>query len=145
MTNPIGALNPKKLEELQKNLDENEIPYIYPFHYSSSNIVLFYLTRTHPLYFLNFQGKNFGPADRLFFSMKECWNTTFHLGADVKELIPEFYSGDGEFLKNINGLDLGITQSNIVVDDVVLPKWAKVKFNLILVLSKLYKSYASSS
>lgn len=44
--------------------------------------------------------------------------------ADVKELIPEFFY-QPEFLLNSNRFDLGRKQSGIVLDDVVLPAWAK--------------------
>lgn len=44
--------------------------------------------------------------------------------ADVKELIPEFFY-QPEFLLNANRFDLGRKQSGVVLDDVVLPAWAK--------------------
>ena len=43
--------------------------------------------------------------------------------ADVKELIPEFYTLPDMFV-NRNRFDLGMKQSGIVLDDVVLPPWA---------------------
>lgn len=33
--------------------------------------------------------------------------------SDVKELIPEFYSGQGDFLVNSEGLDLGLLQNGV--------------------------------
>jgi hypothetical protein len=44
--------------------------------------------------------------------------------ADVKELIPEFFYLP-EFLTNANKFDLGRKQSGVVLNDVVLPAWAK--------------------
>ena len=44
--------------------------------------------------------------------------------ADVKELIPEFFYLP-EFLENQNKFDLGRKQSGTLLDDVVLPEWAK--------------------
>ena len=41
--------------------------------------------------------------------------------ADVKELIPEFFAGDGGFLINRQMLDLGRRQNGEDVDDVELP------------------------
>ena len=42
----------------------------------------------------------------------------------MKELIPEFYQGNGEFLINHNGLDLGTRQNGEKVNHVALPPWA---------------------
>jgi len=44
--------------------------------------------------------------------------------ADLKELIPEFFYLP-EFLLNSNRFDLGVKQSGVQLDDVVLPPWAK--------------------
>ena len=44
--------------------------------------------------------------------------------ADVKELIPEFFYLP-EFLENQNKFDLGRKQNGTLLDDVVLPAWAK--------------------
>lgn len=44
--------------------------------------------------------------------------------ADNKELIPEFYLGDGLFLKNINYVELGLNHLEEKVNDVTLPPWA---------------------
>lgn len=45
-------------------------------------------------------------------------------GADVKELIPEFYLPGGAFLLNSQRLRLGVRQTMERVDDVELPPWA---------------------
>lgn len=42
---------------------------------------------------------------------------------EVKELTPEWYSLP-DFLRNVNGLDLGTTQAGEEVGDVALPPWA---------------------
>lgn len=89
---------------------------------------------------LRLQDGRFDTPDRLFHSMASTWNSVLHNRGDVKELIPEFYSlsfGDkvssgilppstvaGEFLDNVIGLDLGVRQDGIRVDDVELPPWA---------------------
>ena len=44
--------------------------------------------------------------------------------ADVKELIPEFFYLP-DFLSNSNRFELGKKQSGVVLNDVVLPPWAK--------------------
>lgn len=42
----------------------------------------------------------------------------------MKELIPEFYQEDPDFMINGIGLDLGIRNNGKRVDDVKLPNWA---------------------
>lgn len=51
-----------------------------------------------------------------------------NLDADFKELIPEFYYADGDFLVNNQKLELGISPEGDYIDDVVLPAWASVTF-----------------
>lgn len=64
-------------------------------------------------------------ADRMFHSVKDSWlSASKNNMADVKELIPEFFYLP-EFLLNSNHFDLGRKQSGVVLDDVVLPPWAK--------------------
>ena len=111
--------------------NEFQLPFLYGTHYSSPALVTFFLSRNRPLYNLRLQAGNFGPADRLFQSMKLSWETVWNPGTDVMELIPEFYSGDGSFLMNTLDLDLGKTQSGKKVGDVDLPKWANVNHNII--------------
>lgn len=45
--------------------------------------------------------------------------------ADFKELTPEFYSTDSDFLVNSQKLEMGSTPEGDVIDDVILPKWAE--------------------
>ena len=45
--------------------------------------------------------------------------------ADNKELIPEFYLGDGMFMRNCNRVELGKDHREETVGDVGLPPWAK--------------------
>ena len=64
----------------------------------------------------------------------------------VKELIPEFYSNDTSFLVNKFRLNLGALQSGEIVDDVVLPKWAKSAYHFLEVLrAALESDYVSSN
>jgi len=107
--------------------NEFKLPFLYGTHYSSPAYVTFFLSRSHPLYNLRLQNGNFGPADRLFQSMKLSWETVWNPGTEVMELIPEFFSGDGNFLVNTRNLYLGKLQSGKNVENVILPKWANVK------------------
>lgn len=56
--------------------------------------------------------------------MGETWKSVLANPADIKELIPEFYSSNGRFLENSLGLDLGNKQNGERVEDVKLPPWA---------------------
>ena len=57
--------------------------------------------------------------------MCDTWNACTSHDADVKELIPEFFNGQGDFLQNRQGLDLGVTQEGEPVSDVSLPPWSQ--------------------
>ncbi len=52
--------------------------------------------------------------------------------ADNKELIPEFYLGDGLFLSNSNYVELGLNHLEEKVNDVSLPPWANSISDFIL-------------
>lgn len=138
LSKPIGALNPEKLEHFGKkyidmklNNSISDIPYLYGTHYSNPAYVIYYLTRAFPHFQLQIQNGSFGPSDRLFNSIKDCWYYTYALGNDVKELIPEFYNSNGEFLMNIHNINLGKTKNNKNIDNVKLPNWAKCAHDLI--------------
>ena len=79
-----------------------------------------------PLVSSCFVGK-FDAPDRMFHSIQHCFNCVLTNHADVKELIPEFYSAnhDYDFLINAKNLQLGATQNGDRVNDVSLPPWAK--------------------
>eukprot|EP00605_Chrysophyceae_sp_TOSAG23-4_P001591 GSChrysophyteH1.ASY1.ANO1.1747.1 assembled CDS len=80
LTKPIGALNSAH--------QDNGIPppFLYGTHYSTPGYVLHYL---------------FDAPDRMFYSMKATWESCLQNPTDLKELIPEFFCGTGEFLNNI--------------------------------------------
>ena len=70
-------------------------------------------------------GGHFDLADRMFHSVKEGWTSAAkHNMADVKELIPEFFYLP-DMLTNHNKFDLGMKQSGVALNDVLLPPWAK--------------------
>jgi factor associated with neutral sphingomyelinase activation len=98
---------------------------MYGTHYSCPGYVMFWLVRAAPGHLLRLQTGRFDAPDRLFFSMKESWNSALTGTTDVKELIPEFFLCDSNFLVNRENLPLGKRQNGDVVGDVVLPSWAK--------------------
>ena len=53
-----------------------------------------------PEYMLCLQNGRFDQADRMFNSMRDAWHNCLTSYSDFKELIPEFYDGDGSFLRN---------------------------------------------
>jgi hypothetical protein len=129
LSKPVGALNEDRFEiyaERYATFDDPDIPpFFYGSHYSSAGIALYYLIRLEPYTSLaiNLQGGHYDLADRLFADVQGAWNLSYTNVGDVKELIPEFFYNP-EFLRNLNGLDLGTKQDKTKLGDVVLPPWA---------------------
>ena len=134
LSKPIGALNEVRLAQFQQRYQSmppgdpaNGIPppFLYGTHYSTPGYVLFYLVRVAPEYMLCLQNGKFDSSDRMFHSIKELWTSCLNNPADVKELLPEFYNSNGDFLVNSNDLDLGFRHTGERLNDVELPPWAK--------------------
>jgi hypothetical protein len=72
------------------------------------------------------QGGSFDLPDRLFHSIAGLWEmaTADNNLSDVRELIPEMFYLP-ECLTNTNNIKFGCRSDGLVVDDVVLPPWAK--------------------
>lgn len=100
----------------------------YGTHYSSAMIVTSCLIRLQPFVhsYLLLQGGTFDHADRLFSSIEKAWlSASGETMTDVRELTPEFFYLP-EMFTNVNGYDFGTSEtSGEVVNDVVLPPWAK--------------------
>ena len=132
LSKPMGALNEERLAELLERFetfdDPNIPPFMYGSHYSTSaGVVIHFLLRLHPFSSLHrhLQSGHFDVADRLFSSVSRTWDMcTGRSAAEVKELIPEFYSNPA-FLRNSNEFKLGTSQDGEVLGDVILPPWAK--------------------
>ncbi|GAX12243.1 hypothetical protein FisN_1Hh173 [Fistulifera solaris] len=128
MTKPVGALNEERLEYFRNRMlgmhDMGE-DFLYGTHYSAPGYVLYYLVRSMPEHMLCLQNGKFDAPDRMFHSIEQCFQCVLTNHADVKELIPEFYSQDFDFLINARGLQLGATQNGDHVNDVQLPTWAR--------------------
>ncbi|XP_077300705.1 lysosomal-trafficking regulator mauve [Arctopsyche grandis] len=115
-----------KREGLGPSSGFNREPYHYSSHYSNSGTTLHFMVRLPPFtnLFLKYQDNNLDLPDRTFHSMYTTWRlTSFDSTTDVKELIPEFYYLP-EFLDNNEGLDFGVRQCGVRVEDVELPRWA---------------------
>eukprot|EP00795_Rhopilema_esculentum_P001333 gene1333-15731_t len=122
---PIGAIDKSRLQQLKvRSKSMPEPKFLYGSHYSTPGFVLYYLVRVAPEYMLCLQNGRFDKADRLFNSIKSCWDNCCTGHSDFKELIPEFYSSDGKFLQNRMNLQLGTRQDGVRVHHVALPPWA---------------------
>eukprot|EP01094_Clydonella_sp_ATCC50884_P003772 TRINITY_DN1288_c0_g1_i1.p1 TRINITY_DN1288_c0_g1~~TRINITY_DN1288_c0_g1_i1.p1 ORF type:complete len:682 (-),score=102.69 TRINITY_DN1288_c0_g1_i1:215-2260(-) len=128
LSKPIGALNSERLQEFKnryESMPPDQPKFLYGTHYSTPGYVLFFLVREAPEYMLRLQNGRFDSPDRMFWSIADTWHGVTSSPADVKELIPEFFGSDGDFLLNVQGLNLGIRSCGEPVGDVVLPPWAK--------------------
>lgn len=77
-------------------------------------------------------GGRFDHPDRMFNSLQQTWQNVLNGAADYKELVPEFYGGEGDFLVNYLGINFGNRSSDgRPVHDVELPPWAKTPQDLI--------------
>uniref|UniRef100_A0A674JLI8 Neurobeachin-like protein 2 n=1 Tax=Terrapene triunguis TaxID=2587831 RepID=A0A674JLI8_9SAUR len=133
LSKPIGVVNEKNAKAVQEKYENFEDPlgtidkFHYGTHYSNAAGVMHYLIRVEPFTTLHIQLQSgrFDCADRQFHSIPATWQALMDNPNDVKELIPEFFYFP-EFLENQNKFNLGKLQiSKEVVNDVVLPKWAK--------------------
>ncbi|SCV71197.1 BQ2448_2785 [Microbotryum intermedium] len=133
LSKPMGAQNPQREAEFAERyqqlqeLEDGTKPFHYGTHYSSAMITVGYLIRLRPFTesYLDLQG-GFDHADRMFHNLAKAWDSCSRLShSDVRELIPEFFFLP-DFLRNANGLKLGLRQeSDAPIDDVALPPWAK--------------------
>ncbi|KAF2464229.1 beach-domain-containing protein [Lindgomyces ingoldianus] len=133
LSKPMGCQNLDRETEFRERyksfaeMGEAAQAFHYGTHYSSAMTVASYLIRLQPFsaaYFL-IQGNTFDHADRLFYSIKNAWNSASKENmTDVRELTPEFFYLP-EFLTNINGYNFGVRNTGENIDDVELPPWAK--------------------
>jgi factor associated with neutral sphingomyelinase activation len=58
------------------------------------------LIRRIPEFIVRLQNGVFNPSDRIFRCLQSAYYSSMNGAADFKELIPEFYSSDCDFLVN---------------------------------------------
>lgn len=121
-------------------VEARDAPFIYGTHYSTPGYIAFYLVRAAPEYTLCLQNGRFDAPDRMFTSVPNAWHSVASNSTDLKELIPEFYEGDGTFLTNARNVPLGTTQSGEKLGDVKLPKWARSPADLVRKLRQALES-----
>ena len=133
----IQEILKKKQKKIKKIKDNNQIPHFYSTHYSNPIYVSHYLCRLFPFSQLRIelQGEKFDVAERLFSSIETTFESATTQKTDVRELIPEFYYLP-EMFENINNLNIGIKNSNVV-----LPLWAHNKtYKFVSKLRKVLES-----
>jgi factor associated with neutral sphingomyelinase activation len=82
--------------------------------------VAYYLLRVVPEFLTRNANCVFAPADRFFKSVQVSFESCLHKPGDFRELVPEFYAGNTEFLVNCHEALLDGT-----MPDRELPAWAK--------------------
>ncbi|XP_048732353.2 protein FAN-like [Ostrea edulis] len=144
---PIGALNEERIQKMRERYREMPDPkFLYGSHYSTPGYVLFYLARIAPEYVLCLQNGKFDKPDRMFNSLDDTWGNCLEGAADFKELIPEFFDGNGEFLLNKGVSNFGIRQDGRQIGDVELPPWAEDHCDFIAKMrGALESDYASQN
>ena len=119
---------------------------MYMSHYSTPGIVFYYLLRNFPSYINRIQNDDFGgPSDRIFIDVGMSWTNCLKVISDNKELIPEFYFGDGSFLLNEQKSDLGENHLGTKVGDVMLPPWATNSQDFVLKMRAALESNHASA
>ena len=73
---------------------------------------------------IKFQSGRFDNPNRMFKGINKEWKSCTSNPTNVKELIPEFFLQNTDFLVNHLKLDLGVRANGKRVEDVKLPSWA---------------------
>ncbi|CAG9334889.1 NSMAF_4 [Blepharisma stoltei] len=133
---PIGALNKSRLERYETRLEEKgggiEIS-LYPSHYSNPSIVFLYFIRKIPELLLRCQNSVYSISEKLFLSIEKSFQSSISEFGDLKELTPEFFSDDPDFLINVDELSIGDGKT---IGDVELPEWSKDSWQFLTTLKE---------
>jgi factor associated with neutral sphingomyelinase activation len=125
LSKPMGALNPTRLKTFKERyMHMPEPKFLYGTHYSNPGYVIGYLIRQYPHYMLKLHGGKFDHPDRLFYSIAIDWDVCYNNPGSLKELIPEFFEENPDFLLNLLDIDLGTTNKLEKINHVKLPPWA---------------------
>ncbi|OHT12267.1 hypothetical protein TRFO_17943 [Tritrichomonas foetus] len=129
LSKPVGALDPERLEKIQKRPNPSDSfvreHYLYPSGYSSLLFVYLFLIRMEPFTSLHIKAQSgkFDHAPRQFLSIIKAWEMVNENIQDFRELVPEFFF-DNSFLNNVNNFNFGKFEG-VPIGDVELPVWAK--------------------
>jgi factor associated with neutral sphingomyelinase activation len=127
LSQPIGALDVNRLKEFRQRYDETPDgadKFLYGSHFSCPGYVIGFHIRSDPQWMIKFQSGKFDNPNRMFKGINKEWKSCNTNPTNVKELIPEFFMENTDFLVNKMKLDLGIRANGKRVDDVKLPTWA---------------------
>ncbi|CAG9318285.1 NSMAF_2 [Blepharisma stoltei] len=126
LSKPIGSLDRSKLEKLEalqvESKNQIEPPSLYSSFYSTSTIVSYFLLRQIPEFLVRNQNQIYSTQDKMFNSVEKSWNSSIKMIGDNKELIPEFYSRNPDFLLNLNDMELTNDEK---LSDVEIPPWSR--------------------
>eukprot|EP01022_Parablepharisma_sp_SALTPOND_P018649 TRINITY_DN3079_c0_g1_i2.p1 TRINITY_DN3079_c0_g1~~TRINITY_DN3079_c0_g1_i2.p1 ORF type:complete len:1844 (-),score=154.28 TRINITY_DN3079_c0_g1_i2:13547-19078(-) len=123
------AGDPDRAEEFKKRFSQEDITGLGHFHFgshfSNPGIVLQYLMRVYPFFegylkfFLGLDDPN-----RMFHSISDSSQSCIKDIADVRELVPEFYTCPEIFYNNEQHIFGKRAPNDEKVDRVILPEWA---------------------
>lgn len=130
----IGALNETRLKRLKENVEDspNEFTPLYLSLFSNAGFAANFMIRVEPFttMAIDLQGGHFDNPNRIFFDVAMTWDHVTSEQSDFRELIPEFFTTSAIF-DNRNNYNLGISDDGIVINDVILPSWAKNSFEFV--------------
>eukprot|EP01022_Parablepharisma_sp_SALTPOND_P027116 TRINITY_DN657_c0_g1_i1.p1 TRINITY_DN657_c0_g1~~TRINITY_DN657_c0_g1_i1.p1 ORF type:complete len:1837 (-),score=222.25 TRINITY_DN657_c0_g1_i1:2911-8421(-) len=140
----MAAISTEKRKRADEKLailaSENESQYQFGSHYLPGRIVLGYMLRIEPYASLLVKFEDgHDAAARMFHYMQHAWESCVRDIADNKELTPEFYYLS-EMFGNYNLYSFGLKENEqensvnlkkVMVDQVVLPPWAKTSHSFI--------------
>lgn len=126
LSKPMGAQTPERAERYLISFREAEPHCHYGTHYSNPAAVFHFMLRIEPFTFYNvFLHNGMDHRDRQFSNISDSWRSASEANqADLKELIPEFYSNPMIF-ENPNNIDFSTRTDGTSLNTVGLPKWAK--------------------
>lgn len=123
---PMGQIGEERAPRFDLIYEDSENQYFYGTHYMHLGVVLYFMFRIDPYcLFSIYLHRGWDHQNRLFYDFTEAWNAAAYTSpADVKELIPQFYTVP-EFLTNMSHLPITTNTEGKSVQDVRLAKWSE--------------------
>ena len=132
LSKKIAEIFDTKIAKFKRNLVDTQTRHysdtnsLFNSYNSTPGIVMYYLVRKIPSFFIRLQSLLYVPQEKYIISLQKCWESFEYLQGDTKELIPEFYSIDNcDFLINKNQINFGMLFEGCPVNDVALPSYAR--------------------
>ena len=132
MSLPMGQIGEERAPRFEVIFEDSDHQYFYGTHYMHLGVVLYFMFRIDPFcLFSIYLHHGWDHQNRLFYDVYETWMAAAYTSpADVKELIPEFFSVP-EFLTNVGQLPLTTTTDMKSVADVNLGNWCKNPYDFV--------------